>query len=142
MRPVSIRRFDLFYLASLALQVIAFVVNYDALVASVEARTAAAGMQMGAGLAIGSFAVGMAISLLLWFLVSRKRLAIAKWLVVLLFVISLFGVPGLVSGEWTVPKVLSLVADAAMAAAVFYLFRADTRAWLAGEASADTAAGD
>lgn len=142
MRPDSIRRFDLFYLGSLALSVIEFVINYHAVVASVEARTAAAGMQMGAGLAIGSFVVGMAISLLLWFLVSRKRLVIAKWIIVLLFVLGLFGVPALVSGGLTVAKGLSLLAELSSAVAIFYLFRPDARAWFAGEAPAEAAAGD
>ena len=36
MRPESIRRFDLFYLAALALGALGFVLNYDAAVAQVE----------------------------------------------------------------------------------------------------------
>jgi hypothetical protein len=139
MRPESIRRFDLFYLASLALSVLGFFLSYDAVVAGVEAESAAAGLQMGSGLAIGSFIFGIVLYLLLWFLVSRRRVAIARWLIVLLFLINLIGAPALFAGGFTLVKTISLVSLVLSAVAIYYLFQPDTKAWLAGEAPSETA---
>lgn len=137
MRPHSIRKFDLFYLASLALSAMAFLLGYDDIVASVEAESAASGLQMGAGVAIGSFLFGLGLYLLLWFLVSRKRVGFARWIIVLLFLINLIGVPALFSGGLTVQNVISLLSLALSAAAIVYLFHPDTRAWLAGEVESE-----
>jgi hypothetical protein len=138
MKPQSIRRFDLFYLGSIALSVIWFVLSYDGVVADMEARTAAAGVQLGAGLAIGSFLFGLAISLLVWFLASQKRLVVAKWIIVLLFVFSLFGLQGLFSGPWTIAKIVSLLSFILSAVAVFFLFTTDANAWFRGDAADST----
>lgn len=139
MRPQSIRRFDLFYLASLALSVLAFFFDYDTVVAGVEAESAAAGLQMGSGLAIGSFIFGLVLYLLLWFLVSRRRVAIVRWLIVLLFLINLIGVPAHFAGGLTLVKAISLLSVVLSAVAIYYLFQPDTKAWLADEAEAETA---
>lgn len=139
MRPESIRRFDLFYLASLALSVVGFVLSYDAVVAGVEAQSAAAGLQMGSGVAIGSFAFGIVLYLLLWFLVSRKRVAIARWLIVLLFLISLIGAPSALAGGFTLVEAISLLSLVLLAVAIYYLFQPDTKAWFSGEAPSETA---
>jgi hypothetical protein len=130
MRPESIRRFDLFYLASLALSVLGFILSYDALVARVEAKSAEAGMALGFGFAVGIFAFVLTINLLLWFLVSRKRVAIAKWVIALLFVIDLFDLPALVSGGMALLAIIPLLALALRAVAIFYLFQPDSKTWL------------
>lgn len=132
MRPESIQRFDLFYLASLALLALGFFISFDATVASVQAQTAAKGVQVGAGLTVGIFAGVLAIELLLWFLVSRKAVAIAKWLLVLLLVLDLIGLPALVTGDLTVPKIVSLLRIALEAVAIVLLFTGDAKAWFAG----------
>lgn len=131
MRPESIRRFDLFYLAALALWVLGFVLNYDAVVAQVEVQSAAAGLPLGSGFAIGVFAFLLGIWLLLWFLVSRKRVGFAKWIIVGLFVIDLFDLPALVSGNMTALGIIPLIVLLLRAVAIFYLFQPDTKAWLA-----------
>ena len=138
MRPESIRRFDLFYLAALALGALGFVLNYDAAVAQVEVQSAAAGLPLGSGFAMGVFAFLLGIWLLLWFLVSRKRVGIAKWIIVLLFVIDLFDLPGLLSGEMTVLRIIPLLVLLLRAAAIFYLFHPDTKAWLTRDHSEPT----
>jgi hypothetical protein len=137
MRPESIRRFDMFYLGSIALSVVGDFISYDAMVGQMEARTAAAGMQLGSGAVIATMAVGIAISLLLWFLVSRKASALAKWIIVLIFAVGLLSAvgawaPGLFSGAWTLPKTISALMLLLEAAAVYFLFRPDTKAWFGG----------
>jgi len=149
MKPQSIRRFDLFYLGSIAFSLIGYVVSYDAMVAQMAARTAAAGVRLGAGTVMATIVVSLAVELLLWFLVSRKAVAVAKWIIVLLLLfglastVGLLGVPGLFSGTWTILKTVSLLALLTEAAAVFYLFQPDANAWFAHKgAEVDNAAPD
>lgn len=132
MRPQSIRRFDLFYLAALALSALAFVLGYDDIVASVEAESAAAGLTMGANVAIGSFAFGMVLYLLLWFLVSRRRVSIARWIIVLLFLVNLTGLRAIFTAGITAQTAISLLSLLLSAIAIYYLFRPETKAWLDG----------
>ena len=132
MRPESIRRFDLFFLASLALLAVGFVISFDATVATVQAQTAARGLQFGPGFTATVFALLLAIDLLLWFLISRRGVSLAKWLLVLLFIIDLFGLPSLVTGHLSAPKMVALLRIALEAAAIGFLFPADAKAWFAG----------
>jgi hypothetical protein len=138
MKPESIRRFDLFFLASLALLAVGFLISFDGTVASIQAQTAAKGLQVGSGFTIGLFAAVLAINLLLWFFVSRKGATIAKWLLVLLLVIDLVGLPALVSGGLTAPRMISLLRIALEAVAIAFLFKSDAKAWFAGARADDT----
>jgi hypothetical protein len=137
MKPESIRRFDLFFLASLAMLAVGFFISFDATVAAMQAQTAAKGLQVGSGFAIGLFAAVLAIDLLLWFFVSRKGSSVAKWLLVLLLVIDLFGLPGLISGGLTAPRMISLLRIALEAVAIGFLFKADAKTWFSGSPAND-----
>jgi hypothetical protein len=139
MRPQSIRRFDLFYLAALALSLLAFLLGYDDIVASVEAESSAAGLQMGANVAIGTFIFGMVLYLLLWFLVSRRRVGIARWIIVLLFLVNLTGVRAIFTAGLTVQNAISLLSLLLSAVAIYYLFRPETAAWLDGRSESPDA---
>jgi hypothetical protein len=132
MKPQSIRRFDLFFLASLALLVAGFAVSFDATVASVQAQTAAKGLQVGAGFVLGIFAAVLVIDLLLWFFVSRKGASIAKWLLVLLLILDLLGVPSLLGNGLSAPTVISLLRILFETVAIGFLFTADAKTWFAG----------
>lgn len=132
MKPESIRRFDMFFLASLALLAVGFFITFDATVRAMQAQTAAQGVEVGSGFVLALFAAVLAIDLLLWFLVSRKGVAIAKWLLVALLVIDLFGLPSLLSGGLTTPRMISLLRIALEAVAVALLFRPDAKTWFAG----------
>lgn len=140
MKPASIRRFDLFYLASIALSIVTYVLSYDTMLASVQARTASAGVHLGAGTVVATMVISIGISLLLWFLVSRSRMAVAKWIIVLFFVLGLTGIPGLISGAWTLLKTLSALNILLEAAAIYYLFQPDAKAWLAERHAAPASA--
>jgi len=131
MKPMSIRRFDLFYLASIALSVVTYVLSYGPMVASVQARTVVAGMQLGAGTVIATMVLSVGLSLLLWFFASQRRAVVAKWIIVAFFVLGLTGIPGLIAGEWTLLKTLSALNLLLEAVAIFYLFQPDAKAWFA-----------
>ncbi len=133
MRPESIRRFDLFYLGSIAISILVMAFGYDATLEQARSVTVGSGLEPGPGLVIGSFVFGLLISLLLWYLVSRKGFAVAKWIIILLFLYGIFGVPGAFANGLSTLETLSLVGVALQAVSIWYLFQPDAKAWFAGE---------
>lgn len=130
MRPNSIVMFDRFYLASLVLGAVNFFVGYDSTIAQLEADPASAELGMaGGGFLWGTFAFGMAISLLLWFLISRKANNIARWILVVLAVIGVIGLPFSLGQLPMLQLVGSLVITAINLLAVYFLFRPDAKPW-------------
>lgn len=130
MRPASIIMFDRLYLASLVLGTISFFVGYDTTMAQLEADPGSADLGIaGAGFLWGTFAFGMAISLLLWFLISRKANNVARWILVVLAVIGLIGLPFSLGELPPLQIVGSLVITAVNLLAVYFLFRPDAKAW-------------
>jgi hypothetical protein len=134
MQPESIRKFTLFYLGSLVVSLVATFVGYDILTAQVEAQSAATGLAMGSGAIVAGIALNVAITLLLWYLVARKGFVIAKWIIVLFFLFTVVtSISGIFAGGLAVHEGLSLLAIVLQAAAVYYLFQPDAKAWFAGE---------
>jgi hypothetical protein len=134
MQPESIRKFTLFYLGALVVSLVATFVGYDVLTAQLEAQSAATGLTVGPGTIIAGIALNIAITLLLWYLVARKGFAIAKWIVVLLFIFTLVtSISGIFADGLEVHEGLSLLAIVLQAAAVYFLFQPDAKAWFSGE---------
>jgi hypothetical protein len=133
MQPRSIRRFDVLYLASLAAYAAGFFLAFDDTVRLAREQYAAAGSSMNPGpLITGFFMFWIALSLLLWWLISSKASNGAKWTLVVLFVLlevigTIYSVATGASGS------LSIVIKGA---AIFYLFRPDAIAWLERDKSA------
>ena len=131
MKPQSIRMFDYFYLGALALGVVNFFLSIGDTRAQLAADPSTAGL--GEGFLYGSIAFSVLISLLLWYFVSRRASNVAKWILVVFFVIGVLFIPSSLATLSTVPMLLTLVTTALQAVAVFYLFRADAKAYLKGE---------
>lgn len=130
MRPHSITMFDRFYLGSLVLGVGNFFIGYEDTMAQIEQQPGSAELGMAsAGFLWGTFAFGMAISLLLWFLISRKANNVARWILVVLAVIGLLGLPFSLAQLTTFQLAASLVITAINLLAVYFLFRPDAKAW-------------
>ena len=142
MRPASIVMFERLFLASLALSVVSFLINYESMVRDLETQPGVAELGFGSGFAIGSMAVGLAIFLLLWFFIARKASSVAKWILVVLLALSVISLPGMLMGQWNLGVVLGLGVYALEIAAAAYLFRADAAAWFRGEPTADPATFD
>lgn len=132
MQPKSIQRFDMLYLGSLAVATAGFFIGYDDALRQLRTQMAQAGMEMGGGWLAGGFIFGMAISLLLWWLVSSKRSTIAKWILTVLTAFSLigllFGIQTMLA-NFTFATGLNLVATVMSIVAIYYLFQPDTKAW-------------
>jgi hypothetical protein len=143
MQPESIRKFTLFYLGSLVVSLVATFVGYDILTAQVEAQSTATGLAMGSGAIVAGIALNVAITLLLWYLVARKGFVIAKGIIVLFFLFTvLTSISGIFAGGLAVHEGLSLLATVLQAAAVYFLFQPDAKAWFAGEQTAEASPED
>lgn len=130
MRPASITMFDRLFLGSLALGIVNAVLKYDTIIAQLEADPDAVEMGLaGPGFVIGTLAFGFGISLLLWFLTSRKAITVAKWVLVAITVIGLSSLPGALVGPPWQDAVFAVVVSILQLAALWFLFRPDARAW-------------
>ncbi len=137
MKPSSIKLFDYCYLGSIALGFFGFVSGYRSFKAAFVEVGAESGVALPPILLIGFYVLGAAIGLLLWYLVSVQRLQIAKWIIVLLFLISLIGVGDYFAGQMPLHEIYGLLALIAEAVAVSMLFRSDAIRWLEGDSGGD-----
>ena len=142
MQPKSIKRFDVLYLASLAAYAAGFFLAFDDTVRLAREQYAAAGSSMNPSpLITGFFMFWIALSLLLWWLISSKASNGAKWTLVVLFVLlevigTIYSVATGATGSLSVGLGLSLLSIVIKGAAIFYLFRPDAIAWLERDKSA------
>ncbi len=134
MRPDSIRKFDMLYLGAVALGLINFGIGYETLTAQMNAEMAKTGLETpGSGILIGGMLLGVLISLALWFIVSRLRIEFVKWILVLFLVWGLITLaigPSFTDGIGLIDAI-ALVIYAMHAAAIYFLFRPDAKAWFA-----------
>src|SRR5688500_4539053 len=137
MRPKSIVRFEQLYWASIVVSLIATVIGLEAMTR--ELASDLAGVGLGTGFVIGLVAVGMAISVLLWWLIARKASNVAKWILVVLTAIGLLSVSGSLMGSLDATTILGLASYALTIAAIVCLFRDDAKAWFAGGHGPDPA---
>jgi hypothetical protein len=144
MRPQSIIMFERLFLASLAIGVLNFILGYDAAVATLQNDPSTQQLGLGGGFAIAVFAVGTGIYLLLWFLIARKAINIAKWILVVLIALSVISLMTSLTGSFrlNVTTGLALATYILEVVAVIYLFREDAVAWLKRKAPADPATFD
>jgi len=139
LKPQSIKLFDFFYLGSTFLSVLGFITGYRNAEAQLAAQGAERGLSISPLVITGLFAVSILISLLLWYLVSRKRMVVAKWIIVFFFLLSLVGVGDYFVGTMALAEIYSLIALIANAVAVSMLFRSDAIRWLENRPPADEA---
>ena len=146
MKPATIRRFDVFYLAWVALTVVDFFLRKDAYIAK---AAAASSQQSGSGGAVlGStfvtvvFALWVLFLVLMWFLVSIKRSIVAKWIIVVLALIGLFGIPALFNQGLNSATILGVLMILASLGASISLFGAEANGWFGRPPVAEPATED
>ena len=130
MRPASIQWFERLYLGSLGLGLVNLLVHYS----SLKVALGSTGGQMG--FVFLSFLVGIAISLMFWYLVARRASNLAKWFLVALVVIGLIGLPGslrMTDMLGTTYIAIGALATLIQAAATGLLFTAESRRWFAAK---------
>jgi len=131
MRPDSIRKFDWLYLGSVAFSVLAFVCDYGRIAGQIDRQMVEAGVEAGSGLVAGSLVFSVVLNLALWFLISRQRVGVARWVVLAFFAFGLIGLPGVVGQLPSLPAFLNLVVAAMQLGAIWFLFQPDATAWFA-----------
>ncbi|MDO7841050.1 hypothetical protein [Sphingomonas immobilis] len=140
-RPVSIVWFERCYLGALVLGVLNTALSWNTLMAQMAAQPNADkfGAGFGATVMIISLAIGVGISLLLWFLAARKHSVVAKWIITVFFVLGVLGLLFQIIGK-TFPSgiagVVTVVAWVLNLIAVYQLFKPDTEVWF-GEKKPD-----
>lgn len=130
MRPASIQWFERIYFATLAIGLINLLVHYNAL----KLTLGNTGGQMG--FVFVSFLVGIAISLMFWYLVARRASNIAKWFLVVLVVIGVIGLPGSFAMAGTLGTTyvaIGALATLLQAIATGLLFTPESRRWFASK---------
>ena len=137
-KPDSIRKFDLFYLGSIVLSLINFALNYGALTEQVRQETAAAGLEMGGGVLLVGIVFSTLISLLLWFLISKKRIEFVKWILILFLVWSFVSLPAALADGVQMGDIIGIVVLVVQIAAIWFLFREDAKAWFKREDEVDS----
>lgn len=132
MRPRSIIAFERLYLISLLIAAVAAAANWD------RSLSFARSFGFGPALVIFVQVIGLGLMAALIYLIARRRSVIAKWLLVLLFLVGLVillrDLPELMRGGLSglVPAVQVLLQGSAVA----LLFTAASRAWLAAKPGA------
>jgi len=130
MRPASIISFERFFLAALVVQTINSALSLEA-AAKIDPGVAEIGIEA----LIAGMAIGPVISLILWFFVAHCRSGLARWLVVGLIALSLFGLISsfpVVMAAGTLILTLTLLTSGLEIYALWCLFQADAVEWLAG----------
>ena len=135
MRPKSIVRYEMFYLAAVLLGIAATAMSWGANINTDEMKQIQG--VFGTSFLPIFFVFVYTLSLALWYFTARSPNIAAKWIVTIWFMLSLIGLV-MSLGQGQVPtdlsSVLSLAAIALNAVAVYLLFRPDARAWF-GEAA-------
>lgn len=134
--------FERLFLASLALSLLGSIVAFDAIVEEMTRDPGVQQMGLGSGFVAGVLAIGLAIYVLLWFLIARKASNVAKWILLVFVAIGVISLLVSLAKGFTadLPTLLGLVNYVLEIAAVSFLFRSDAVAWLKGGTTADPAA--
>lgn len=143
MRPDSIKKFDLFYLGAITIQFIAGFLDRDSIAALVANRFSpdpgANGLVEGSAdtLVIVLIALQAALQLLLWYLVSRRKIGLVRYLIVALVAINLLGLPAIFAALPALAPLIALFVLALQLVALFYVFQAESTIWLRGKRVVD-----
>jgi len=142
MKPATIRRFDLFYLAWVALTIVDFLIQRDVYVGEVQAAATGGGMIPGPSFVTGVFVVWTLVMLLLWFLVSRKRSTIARWVIVAIVILGFFGISSLLQRALDAVAIIGWLMLVVSVISAVCLFGGGAKAWFGGKAPVEPVAGD
>jgi hypothetical protein len=131
-RPQSIVNFERSYLGAMVVGLLSSAFNWS-LIRGQVAATPGASILPSWFMPV-TILVSLAINLLLWYFAARKGAVVAKWIIVVFFVLSLVGLPGMFSGIMPMRVVIfAIVSFLLNAIAVWMLFRPDAKAWFAGD---------
>ena len=137
MRPISIVNFERCYLGAIVVGLLNSLFTIPVMMRTPQVAQATA--RFGGGFIYISMVLNIVVTLLLWYFAARKASVVAKWIIVVFFAFGVLGIlVNLTRGFPTgLSGVLSIVAIALQAVAVYLLFRPDANAWFRGTSRVD-----
>ncbi len=141
MQPPSIANFSRIFLAAVGIASLLAALNYPALKIALLRQDPGAA-SLGDGVLIMALGLGIAVQLVLWFLIAHRASNVAKWVLVAMTAVSLalqFPKIGAIIASLDPVAILGLMVAVAQIVAIAFLFRADAREWLGHEQSPDLA---
>jgi hypothetical protein len=144
MRPKSIILFERLFLIFIVLTAVSAYLSYGQTLAQIEANTDFKALGWGGAAVTITAILYVVFLLLLYYLIARRASVIAKWILVLVTVLSMTTLPGAIAVQSGVPLILAVLTNLSALAAIILLFFPDARAWLGstpeprlGDADAD-----
>ncbi|MEP3224775.1 MAG: hypothetical protein ABJO01_02280 [Parasphingorhabdus sp.] len=135
MRPQSIIIFERLFLTSLVLGMINAFLTWDVTMTALAADPTTA--TLGVGFIYGVLAFSFVINILLWFFIARKASKVAKWILIVFFVIGLAGLPSSLTSLPILNAAIAVAITVMQGIGLFLLFRTDAKKWLNGEQHVD-----
>lgn len=139
-KPDSIRIFDRLFWASTLIGVLNFLFNLNETSKSFANTPELVAAGFGMGFIVTTFIVSMILNILIWYFISARASRIAKWILIVFFVVGLFSIvrnfnnpiapQGLAFG---VVILLTLM----QSVAIYMLFRRDSLDWFNGKRPVD-----
>ena len=142
-KPAAIRNFTLLYLGAMVISLIASFMNMDSAAAAIDSQfaedpnIAAAGLDgSGSTFLMVGLVVGALFNLLMWYLIAVQRLGFLKWVLVVLLAYNVVtAIYAMTSGMAQI-GIVGTVTLAMQAAAIYFLFTPEAKAWFAARKSA------
>ena len=131
-KPDSIVLFDRLFLGSLALGVLNFLFQWNALSTKLTSSPEFAATGFGSGFIIATFAGGTIINLIIWYFISSRASKIAKWILTAFLAIGLLSMLSNLNnplGPQGIGLGVALFLTVLQGAAIYMLFRPDAVAW-------------
>ena len=131
MRPASIVNFERLYLGAILLGLVNFYLSWDESAAMLRAVP---GMPAGNGLLYAAVGISLFLQLLLLYFIARRASVVAKWVLIVWIGIGLVGLVGNLGAGTTLGTLstaMTIVTTLLQLAAIWMLFRPDTKAWFA-----------
>lgn len=139
-KPDSIRIFDRLFWASTFIGVLNFLFNLNETSEKFANTPELVAAGFGMGFIVTTFTVSMILNILIWYFISARSSRIAKWILIVFFVVGLFSIfrnfnnpvapQGLAFGVVVLLTVMQ-------GAAIYMLFRRDSLDWFNGKRSVD-----
>lgn len=137
MKPASIKKFDILYLGSFAIGLVGSALMFQSALEQTNADLIAAGNPpVSGGTLMVMMASGLVVGLILWFLVSRKRIEFVKWLIALIVGASVVSmIISVTNNGISLAGIHGFITLPMQIAAVFFLFQPETTEWFAAKHS-------
>ena len=129
MRPKSIRLFELFYLASIAMVVASAIYDFSAILASTE-NLSRRGIDPFT-LSVTGIVLAVGFKAILWFMTARLRIGFVRYLIIAVILWEAHKIPATLSNGAGPSDIVAICVVLLQIVAIVFAFTAASRAWYA-----------